>query len=117
MRRLSPVLAVAVLCSLLLLACGSDNKAANAYVESVNKAQNEFASTFDQLSSQITSQSTNEQDQKTLDGFREAVDEGRFGTMVALRGTDIILSGLEDAVAEPKLLDPALFETAEVFFG
>jgi hypothetical protein len=37
--------------------------------------------------------------------------------MVALRGTDIVLAGLEDAVSAPKLLDPALYEVAEVFFG
>ena len=47
----------------------------------------------------------------------EAATEGRFGTMVALRGTDIVLAGLEQAVAEPKLLDPKLYDTAEVFFG
>jgi phosphofructokinase-like protein len=47
----------------------------------------------------------------------EAVSDGRFGTMVALRGTDIVLADLKDAVSEPKLLDPALYEVAEVFFG
>ena len=47
----------------------------------------------------------------------EAVSAGAFGSMVALRGTDIVLAELETAVAEPKLLDPALYETAEVFFG
>jgi 6-phosphofructokinase 1 len=47
----------------------------------------------------------------------DAVTDGRFGTMVALRGTEIVLAGLEEAVAEPKLLDPAFFATAEVFFG
>jgi ATP-dependent phosphofructokinase / diphosphate-dependent phosphofructokinase len=46
-----------------------------------------------------------------------AVSDGRFGTMVALRGTDIVLAPLADAVAEPKLLDPRVYETAEVFFG
>ena len=46
-----------------------------------------------------------------------AVSDGLVGTMVALRGTDIVLSPLADAVAEPKLLDPRLYETAEVFFG
>jgi phosphofructokinase-like protein len=46
-----------------------------------------------------------------------AVTEGRFGTMVALRGTDIVLAPLAEAVAEPKLLDPRLYETAEAFFG
>jgi ATP-dependent phosphofructokinase / diphosphate-dependent phosphofructokinase len=47
----------------------------------------------------------------------EAADAGDFGTMVALRGTDIVLVPLEDAVAEPKLLDEKLYATAEVFFG
>jgi 6-phosphofructokinase 1 len=47
----------------------------------------------------------------------EAVSEGSFGTMVALRGTDIVLADLKEAVAEPKLLDPALYDVAEVFFG
>ena len=37
--------------------------------------------------------------------------------MVALRGTAIELSRLDEALAEPKLLDPELYETAEVFFG
>jgi 6-phosphofructokinase 1 len=47
----------------------------------------------------------------------EAADRGDFGKMVALRGTDIALVPLAEAVAEPKLLDPSFFETAEVFFG
>jgi ATP-dependent phosphofructokinase / diphosphate-dependent phosphofructokinase len=41
----------------------------------------------------------------------------RFGQMVALAGPDIVEVGLAEALAEPKLLDPRLFETAEVFFG
>jgi phosphofructokinase-like protein len=47
----------------------------------------------------------------------DAADEGDFGKMVALRGTDIVRVPLTEALAEPKLLDPKLFETAEVFFG
>jgi phosphofructokinase-like protein len=47
----------------------------------------------------------------------EAVIAGRFGRMVALQGSDIVELELVDALAEPKLLDPRLFETAEVFFG
>ena len=47
----------------------------------------------------------------------DAAHAGRFGQMVALRGTEIELVPLGDALAEPKLLDPRLFETAEVFFG
>ncbi len=47
----------------------------------------------------------------------DAVSEGDFGQMVALRGTEIELVPLEAALDKPKLLDPAFFETAEVFFG
>ena len=47
----------------------------------------------------------------------DAAAGGRFGTMVALRGTEIVEVALEDALREPKLLDPGLYETAELFFG
>jgi ATP-dependent phosphofructokinase / diphosphate-dependent phosphofructokinase len=47
----------------------------------------------------------------------ETADRGDYGNMVALRGTDIVVVPLSEALAEPKLLDPAFFETAEVFFG
>ena len=47
----------------------------------------------------------------------DAVSDGDFGKMVALRGTDVVRVPLDEALAAPKLLDPALFETAEVFFG
>jgi 6-phosphofructokinase 1 len=47
----------------------------------------------------------------------DAATDGDFGMMVALRGTEVIRVPLQEALAEPKLLDPALFETAEVFFG
>jgi ATP-dependent phosphofructokinase / diphosphate-dependent phosphofructokinase len=46
-----------------------------------------------------------------------AVDGGRFGTMVALRGTAIVEVALAYALREPKRLDPDLYETAELFFG
>jgi uncharacterized phage infection (PIP) family protein YhgE len=65
------VIAVALLAS----GCGSDTKAANDYVDSVNKAQNDFAATFDKLSAQITSTSSAQQDRQTLDGFKQAVDK------------------------------------------
>ncbi len=42
---------------------------------------------------------------------------GRFGAMVGLRGTEIVETPLAEALREPKLLDPALYETAELFFG
>jgi 6-phosphofructokinase 1 len=47
----------------------------------------------------------------------DAAAAGHFGEMVALKGPDIVEVDLADALAEPNLLDPALFETAEVFFG
>jgi 6-phosphofructokinase 1 len=47
----------------------------------------------------------------------DAVAAGRWGRMVALRGTEIVEVALSEALREPKLLDPALYETAEVFFG
>jgi 6-phosphofructokinase 1 len=47
----------------------------------------------------------------------QAVAAGRFGTMVALRATEIVEVALQDALREPKLLDPELYETAELFFG
>ena len=73
MRRLIPVLLIVA--AVVAPGCGSDTKAANDYVDSVNQAQNQFAATFDKLSSQITSTSTAQQDRKTLDGFKQAVDK------------------------------------------
>jgi 6-phosphofructokinase 1 len=46
-----------------------------------------------------------------------AVAAGRFGAMVALRGTEIVELPMAASLAEPKLLDPELYETAELFFG
>jgi 6-phosphofructokinase len=47
----------------------------------------------------------------------DAVSDAAFGQMVALHATDIVRVPLDEALREPKLLDPALYETAEVFFG
>jgi 6-phosphofructokinase 1 len=47
----------------------------------------------------------------------DAVTDGDFGKMVALRGTEIERVPLDDALREPKLLDPDFYATAEVFFG
>jgi ATP-dependent phosphofructokinase / diphosphate-dependent phosphofructokinase len=47
----------------------------------------------------------------------QAVAGGRFGAMVALRGTAIVEVPLVEALAAPKLLDPELYATAELFFG
>jgi 6-phosphofructokinase 1 len=45
------------------------------------------------------------------------VREGRFGEMVALRGTRIVGVGLEEATSGPKSVDLEQFADAEVFFG
>lgn len=47
----------------------------------------------------------------------DAVREGAFGTMVALRGTDIVRVGLEEAVKELKTVPPERYAESEVFFG
>jgi hypothetical protein len=69
------VLPLVVALALLGSGCGNDNQAANDYVAAVNKAQNDFAATFDRLSTRITSESTPAQDRRTLDAFRRAVDK------------------------------------------
>jgi phosphofructokinase-like protein len=47
----------------------------------------------------------------------DAVDAGRWGTMTALRGTEIKLVSLDEATAELKTVPPELYGEAEVFFG
>jgi ATP-dependent phosphofructokinase / diphosphate-dependent phosphofructokinase len=47
----------------------------------------------------------------------DAVSGARFGVMVGLRGTAMVEVALADALREPKLLDPGLYETAALFFG
>jgi 6-phosphofructokinase 1 len=47
----------------------------------------------------------------------DAVHDGDFGKMVALRSGDIVRVSLEEATAELKLIDPKLYDVAEVFFG
>jgi 6-phosphofructokinase 1 len=47
----------------------------------------------------------------------DAVAQGAWGRMTALRGTDIITVPLSEATRELKLVDPALYAEAEVFFG
>jgi 6-phosphofructokinase 1 len=46
-----------------------------------------------------------------------AVADGAFGSMVALRGTEIIRVPLGEATAELKLVPPERYAEAEVFFG
>ncbi len=47
----------------------------------------------------------------------EAVRDGDYGTMVALRGTDIVRVPIGDATAAIKTVDPSLYAEAGVFFG
>jgi 6-phosphofructokinase 1 len=47
----------------------------------------------------------------------DAANAGRWGTMTALRGTDIELVQLSEATAELKTVPRPLYEEAEVFFG
>lgn len=47
----------------------------------------------------------------------DLVKEGRFGLMVSLRGTSIVPVPLEDAVAQPKLVDKELYSVAQAFFS
>ena len=47
----------------------------------------------------------------------DAVHDGDWGKMVALRGTDIIRVPLDEATTELKTVTPARYAEAEVFFG
>ena len=47
----------------------------------------------------------------------EAANEGHWGKMTALKGIDIELVEIAEAVAELKTVPPELYEEAEVFFG
>ena len=47
----------------------------------------------------------------------DAVHDGAFGQMVALRADDIVRVPLAEAVGELKTVDPRLYDAASVFFG
>lgn len=47
----------------------------------------------------------------------DAVKDGDFGSMVALRGTQIIRVPLADTRTKTKSVDPSLYDEFEVFFG
>ncbi|SDL69309.1 6-phosphofructokinase 1 [Nonomuraea maritima] len=47
----------------------------------------------------------------------DAAHEGDFGVMVALRGTDIVRVGLDEATSELKTVPVERYAEAEVFFG
>jgi ATP-dependent phosphofructokinase / diphosphate-dependent phosphofructokinase len=50
-------------------------------------------------------------------GAADFAAEGEWGTMVALRGRDIVAVTLEEACASTRGVDEALYDTAKVFFG
>jgi len=47
----------------------------------------------------------------------EAVNNGEWGKMVALRGSDIVTVSLDEAVAETKTVSEELYNAARTFFG
>ncbi len=47
----------------------------------------------------------------------QAVHDGAFGTMVALRGTDIVRVDLAEGTSELKTVTPELYAEAEILFG
>ena len=47
----------------------------------------------------------------------DAVADGDFGVMVALKGTDIVRVKLSEATAELKTVPVERYQEAEVFFG
>jgi hypothetical protein len=62
-----------LLAGVLAAGCG-DSEDRNAYVDQVNRAQQSFADTVQELSGQITDQSTTESDRETLGRFETAID-------------------------------------------
>jgi len=47
----------------------------------------------------------------------DAANDGDFGVMVALRGTDVVRVPIEEGVEKLKTVDDKLYDTAAVFFG
>jgi hypothetical protein len=67
--------AVMLLAPASLAACGDgDTAKKNAYVEQVNRAQEQFAATYERLAAQVTATSSPSEDRRTLRGFQTATD-------------------------------------------
>jgi hypothetical protein len=66
-----------LLAAVALGACGGadERKEKNAYVQQVNSAQTEFASTVTTVSQRITSKSSSSEDRKTLQQFETAIED------------------------------------------
>ncbi len=75
LRRRLPAAAVMLVVAVFAAGCGGDDTGAkNTYVGQVNKAQEEFAATFERLAGQITATSSAADDRRTLRGFQKAID-------------------------------------------
>jgi hypothetical protein len=77
-RRVLPVLLtlVCALGAITASACGGEDvaKQRNTYADEVNRAQNDFAQSFKNLSRRISSTTTPARGRRTLQGFENAVD-------------------------------------------
>ena len=73
-RPLRAALLILTLVGALAAGCGGDAEERNAYVDQVNRAQQSFADTVQELSGQITEQSTTDSDRETLRRFETAID-------------------------------------------
>ena len=67
-------LALTLLAGVFAAGCGDGAEERNAYVDQVNRAQQSFADTVQELAGQITEQSTTDSDRKTLGRFESAID-------------------------------------------
>ena len=74
MRKLLAGVVVAAL-GLPAGGCGSDAEQRNAYVDAVNRAQNDFAASFRNVSSRVGPTATPAEGRRALRGFRAAVDQ------------------------------------------
>lgn len=74
MTRLLRAALLTLVAGALAAGCGGDAEERNAYVDQVNRAQQSFADTVQELAGQITQQSTTEADRETLGRFESAID-------------------------------------------
>ncbi|HEV2820138.1 MAG TPA: hypothetical protein VGW11_06505 [Solirubrobacteraceae bacterium] len=74
MTRVLRAALLILLAGALVAGCGGDAEERNAYVGQVNRAQQAFADTVQELSGQITEESTTDADRKTLRRFESAID-------------------------------------------
>ncbi len=83
-RRLLVAGAVVLAVALGAAGCGGSVEKSNAYVDQVNLAQTQFASSFTRLSREITASSTPAHDRKTLRAIQGSIDK----TVTDLRAID-----------------------------